>query len=93
MTKFVKKDFSFHGGYLTYGTDRKFVARFKHRGPFTKAKFLKELISNHSVEGYFSAMEAGSAPLAILRDANEKWYYNVIETYYGRPINELMTAA
>jgi hypothetical protein len=95
MTKFTKTDFVTSGDYVFYsptGSERKFVARFKHRGPFTKAKFLKELIANHSVENYFSAMDAGNAPLAILRDANEKWYYNVIETYYGRPIKELLAS-
>ena len=41
MTKFNKSELNFDGMYLTYGVDRKFVARFKHRGPFTKAKFIK----------------------------------------------------
>ena len=83
MTKFAKSEFSFHGGYLTYGADRKFVARFKHRGPFTKAKFLKELIANHTVESYFEALKE-KAPLAILRDANEDWYYGILEAFSGR---------
>lgn len=85
MTKFIKSEFNFDGMYLTYGADRKFVARFKHRGPFTKAKFLKELISNHTVEGYFSALK-DKAPIAILRDANEDWYYGIIEAFAGRSL-------
>ena len=28
-----------------------FIARFKHKGPITKAKFLKELIANHTPRG------------------------------------------
>lgn len=86
MTRFAKNDFTYHGGYLTYGTDRKFVARFKHSGPYTKAKFLKELIKNHSVESYFAALEAGKAPLQILRDANEIWFVDTMNNYYGRKV-------
>lgn len=80
MTKFVKADFITSGDYVFYGKHdmSNFVARFKHRGPFTKAKFLKELIANHTVEGYFAELKSGKAPLAILRDANEDWYYGIL---------------
>jgi hypothetical protein len=83
MTKFNKSELNFDGMYLTYGVDRKFVARFKHRGPFTKAKFIKELVANHTVESYFLAL-VDKAPLAILRDTNEDWYYGVLEDFSGR---------
>ncbi len=82
MTKFVKSLFVTSGDYVHY--DGKFVARFKHKGPFTKAKFFKELIANHTVESYFAEMAAGKAPLAILRDANEDWYYSILEAFSGR---------
>ena len=82
MTKFIKANFETSGEYVKYNGD--FVARFKHRGPFTKAKFLKELIANHTVEGYFAEMKSGKAPLAILRDANEDWYYGTLEAFSGR---------
>lgn len=86
MTKFIKSEFITSGEYVFYGSRdmKNFVARFKHRGPITKAKFLKELIANHTVEGYFAEREAGKAPLAILRDANEDWYYGILEKYYGK---------
>ena len=90
MTKFVKTNFKQSGEYVSY--NGKFVARFKHRGPFTKIKFLKELIANHTVEGYFAELDAGKAPLAILRDANEAWYYATIEAHYGRPMSALMSS-
>lgn len=53
--------------------NRKFVARFKHRGPVTKAKFLKTLIKHYSVEEYFSRLGGtynphGEAPLQILKN-------------------------
>jgi len=86
MTQFNKALINKDGEYVTYGADRKFIARFKHRGPFTKAKFIKELIANHTVEGYFAEMAAGKAPLAILRDANEDWYYNILETFSGKKL-------
>lgn len=82
MTKFnkalINKDC---GMYVTYGEDRKFIARFKHRGPFTKAKFIKELVANHTVEDYFAKIEAGEAPLAILRNANPDWFYGILEDF------------
>ena len=75
MTKFTKETLSYHGGYLhyqphadSYWEDRKFVARFKHRGPVTKAKFVKTLIKHYTVEDYFAKLEAGRAPLQILQD-------------------------
>jgi len=83
MTKFVKSLFVTSGDYVHY--EGKFVARFKHRGsPFTKAKFLKELISNHTVESYFAEMSKDKAPLAILRDTNENWYYGTLEAFSGK---------
>lgn len=73
MTAFAKSNFEYHGGYLHYntGTERKFVARFKHRGPVTKAKFQSMLIKHYSVEEYFSRLGGaynprGEAPLQIL---------------------------
>ena len=73
MTAFAKTNFEYHGGYLHYntGTERKFVARFKHRGPVTKAKFQAPLIKHYSVEEYFSRLGGaynaqGEAPLQIL---------------------------
>ena len=71
MTKFAKTSFEYHGGYLHYNTaagERKFVARFKHRGPVTKAKFLSALIKHYTPADYFAKMEAGAAPLRVLMD-------------------------
>lgn len=90
MTTFAKANFEYHGGYLHYNTEageRKFVARFKHRGPVTKAKFLKALIKHYSVEEYFSRLGGaynaqGEAPLQIFmndglleyREENDRGY-------------------
>ena len=78
MTAFVKTNFEAgNGGYIHYniGTERKFVARFKHRGPVTKAKFLKALVKHYSVEEYFARLGGaynaqGEAPLQILMNDN-----------------------
>ena len=51
-----------------------FIARFKHKGPITKAKFLKELIKNHTVEDYAAAILFGAAPVTILKEKNAAWY-------------------
>ena len=74
MTKFVKENFDYHGGYLNYHLDaypsawdrRKFVARFKYVGG-NKAGFQKFLIENFSIEEYFDRLDAGEGPLTILQ--------------------------
>ena len=55
-----------------------FIARFKHKGPITKAKFLKELIANHTVEAYANAYLFGMSPVGILRDRNVAWYDGIM---------------
>ena len=74
MTAFTKTNFEYHGGYLHYTTaagERKFVARFKHRGPVTKAKFQAALIKHYSVETYFARLAGpynayGETPFGIM---------------------------
>lgn len=76
MAKFTKENILSDGMYVYYAKDgiqtpwqeRKFIARFKHRGPVTKGKFLKSLMKNYTVEDYFAKMEAGKPPLRILED-------------------------
>tara|TARA_B100000929_G_scaffold136220_1_gene107871 strand:+ start:447 stop:719 length:273 start_codon:yes stop_codon:yes gene_type:complete len=85
---FKKEKFSYFGGYLTYNLENGerdiFIARFKHGGPFTKAKFLKELLNSHTVESYTAAMEKGESPLTILKNTNPSWYTTVIETWKSK---------
>jgi hypothetical protein len=74
MTKFEKANFEYHGGYLHYKTElgqRVFVARFKHRGPVTKAKFQAALIKHYTVEEYFARLGGaynpqGETPVGML---------------------------
>ena len=74
MTAFTKENLVSTGEYVHYHPnadnfweDRKFVARFKHRGPVTKAKFIKTLIKHYTVEEYFGKLEIlKEAPLQIL---------------------------
>ena len=69
MTNFTKTNLISSGYSVFYngGDTPKFVARFKHRGPVTKPKFLKALIKHYSVEEYFSKMEnLKEAPLRIM---------------------------
>lgn len=68
MTKFISKEFNFDGLYLTYGSDRRFVARFKYGngGVTSFKKFLKE---NFTVEEYFNKLENDDIPpLKILEE-------------------------
>jgi len=80
---FSKDLFDYSSGHLYYNHkgERKFVARLKwKRSPFTKAKFLKELIANHSPEEYFRKLEEErKAPLEILREANPVWYSELLK--------------
>lgn len=72
MTKFEKEKFIIGNEFVFYG-ERKienFIARFKYRRGVSKAKFLNELMANHTVEGYFAKRAEGMAPLAILREVN-----------------------
>ena len=55
-----------------------FIARFKHKGPITKAKFLKELIANHTVEDYANAYMFGMTPHAILANKNPEWHDKIM---------------
>jgi hypothetical protein len=78
MTAFTKQNLVVTGEYIHYQPhadsfweDRKFVGRFKHRGPVTKAKFIKMLIKHYTVEDYFARLGGaynpkGEAPLQIL---------------------------
>lgn len=67
MTKFAKENFDNSGGYVTYGEDRKFVARFKY-AKAGAGSFITFLIKNFTVEEYFDRMAAGEAPLKIVED-------------------------
>ena len=81
MKAFNKDLFKKDGQYLLYGADRKFVARFKHGGPFTMSRFRKELIASHTPETYFKEMAEGKAPLTILKDANPDWYNRIMTAF------------
>lgn len=67
MTKFARDSFDFFGGYLTYGPERRFVARFKYNRR-DKAGFISFLIKNFTVEEYFGMYGDGlnMSPVAIL---------------------------
>lgn len=69
------------GQCLVFGPNRKFVARFKHGGPITMAKFRKELIASHTPQSYFAEMEKGKAPFDILKEANPSWYDSIMTDF------------
>ncbi len=78
MTAFTKQNLVVSGDYVFFQPQadvRQFVARFKHRGPVTKAKFIKTLIKHYSAESYFARLAGaynaqGEAPLQILMNDN-----------------------
>ena len=64
-----------------------FIARFKYSGPFTKAKFLAQLIKNFTVEEYVEARNGDgidSSPLQILKNKNEDWYHKVMFAFKAK---------
>lgn len=61
--------------YRVYKQTSEFIARFKYKGPVTMSKFIKELITSHSVEDYLYKLNVErKAPLEILREKNPVWY-------------------
>lgn len=61
-----------------------FIARFKYKGPITKAKFLTELIKSFTVEEYVEARSKDcleSAPFNILKNKNPVWYENLMHKW------------
>lgn len=65
MTKFEKDQFTYDSGYLSYGPQRNFIARFKYKAG-QRGSFITFLIKNFTTEEYFEAMADGKPPLAIL---------------------------
>jgi len=64
MSKFINSEFHYDGLYLTYGQDRRFVARFKYGGIVAFKKFLRD---NFTVDEYFDLLgNKGLAPLKVL---------------------------
>tara|TARA_Y100000356_G_C11038480_1_gene172188 strand:- start:21 stop:407 length:387 start_codon:yes stop_codon:yes gene_type:complete len=64
---FIKENFSYSGGYLTYddGVDRHFIARFKYVPKSSATKFMNFLIKNFTCEEYLERADQ-EAPLKIL---------------------------
>ena len=86
MTQFDKANFNFHGGYLTYGTEERFVARFK-RNPSKRNKFINFLTKNFTVEEYFFLLEDKDvSPLKIL---NAKGYISVTKKLQAQFLESL----
>jgi hypothetical protein len=66
-TQFIKENFSYSGGYLTYtdGDDRHFIDRFKYVPKSSAMKFKNFLIKHFSKEEYLERAKQ-EAPLKIL---------------------------
>jgi len=64
---FIKENFSYSGGYLTYtdDNDRHFIARFKYVPKSSAMKFKNFLIKHFSKEEYLKRVKT-EAPLTIL---------------------------
>jgi hypothetical protein len=67
MTKFVRDQFSYWGGYLTYGPERLFIARFKYASTSSKPRWTTFMIKNFTVEEWQAARAQDKAPLDIMR--------------------------
>jgi hypothetical protein len=63
--KFQRELFDYSCGYLTYGPERKFVARFKRKGAVGKCDFVRLLCKYYDVEQYMTRRYF-EAPLEIL---------------------------
>jgi hypothetical protein len=75
--KFDRKQFEYSGGYLTYGPDRKFVARFKRGG---KAGFVSFLVKHFTVSEYFDMLNTVNPAAAAVGNPREYAPAEVLET-------------
>ena len=55
-------------------------------------EFLKELVANHTQDDYFTqiAPYGSKAPLDILREKNEDWYFGIIEAFCGKDARKFL---
>lgn len=100
MSKFIKEQFS-GTEYVTYGEDRKFVARFKY-AKSGKGTFITFLCKNFTVEEYFSRLDGGESPLQILESKGyllphiKKWLkeggYEVSKVGFNQMIQDQIAA-
>jgi len=73
--KFQKELFNYHGGYLTYGSDRKFIARFKYRGGFgpKKADYIRLLTKYYTQENWFEKAKQDAPGQILMNDGFVKF--------------------
>ena len=60
-----------------------FIARFKYAGtPITKAKFMKELVNNFTVEEYVEARNGHEfSPVTVLDNNNPGWSASIVDAW------------
>lgn len=81
-----KAQFKSDSTHITYGAERRFVARFKYKNaPITKAMFIQQLMKTTTPDEYFAELGRGKAPLQILIERDQKWYDSAICKFYGKP--------
>jgi len=66
--------------------DDLFIARFKYSGPFTAAKFKKQLMKRFTVEEYVELYKEGHSPLDILAKDDPEWYVETLNKHYKREV-------
>jgi hypothetical protein len=73
--KFQKELFNYHGGYLTYGSERKFIARFKYRGGFgpNKSDYIRLLSKYYTLESWFEKAKELAPQQILMNDGFVKF--------------------
>jgi hypothetical protein len=66
--KFERSQFNYHGGYLTYGQDNRFVARFKRRGVVTKSDYVRLLCKYYNTDSYFNRVKTEAPGRILIND-------------------------
>jgi hypothetical protein len=66
--KFERSQFNYHGGYLTYGQDNRFVARFKRRGVVTKSDYVRLLCKYYNTDSYFNRVKTEAPGQILMND-------------------------
>ena len=68
MDTFIKENFSYSGGFLTYhdGQENHFIGRFKYVGKASAMKFATFLRKNFTKAEYLNRLKNDEAPLDVL---------------------------
>jgi preprotein translocase subunit SecA len=86
--KFIKENFNYHGGYLTYSNEEYasiFIGRFKYNGPVKYNHMITAVKNNFSVEEWIEAMkETDQNPTEAIEKKIPNWSAKIVAKWKAR---------